>query len=178
MCRHPAPDTAGHPPPQLLLLPAIFSLQTKTARAVAKTTFRERMKMKHSIMRMEAAPVRDPAANAGAGTLYMVVEEVWCLAGGGGGSTLDTVATTDTAMLRGPALAASLAAAPRTRNTQPSHQDTLVTHGRALTPASSQQGGWRQNLYLYYVILVDNQRGSDLKCGFPLHSDYFGSKEI
>ena len=34
------------------------------------------MKMKHSIMRMEAAPVRDPAANAGAGTLYMVVEEV------------------------------------------------------------------------------------------------------
>ena len=76
MCRHPAPDTAGHPPPQLLLLPAIFSLQTKTARAVAKTTFRERMKMKHSIMRMEAAPVRDPAANAGAGTLYMVVEEV------------------------------------------------------------------------------------------------------
>ena len=51
--------------------------------------------MKHSIMRMEAAPVRDPAANAGAGTLYMVVEEVWCLAGGGGGSTLDTVATTD-----------------------------------------------------------------------------------
>ena len=153
MCRHPAPDTAGHPPPQLLLLPAIFSLQTKTARAVAKTTFRERMKMKHSIMRMEAAPVRDPAANAGAGTLYMVVEEVWCLAGGGGGSTLDTVATTDTAMLRGPALAASLAAAPRTRNTQPSHQDTLVTHSRALTPASSQQGGWRQNLYLYYVIL-------------------------
>ena len=40
------------------------------------------------------------------------------------------------------------------------------------------EGGWRQNLYLYYVILVDNQRGSDLKCGFPLHSDYFGSKEI
>ena len=56
-----------------------------------------------------------------------------------------------------------------------------VTHSRALTPASSLQGGRRQNLYLYYIymyytyyiciILVYIQGGSDLKCGFPQHLD-------
>ena len=67
-----------------------------------------------------------------------------------------------TAMLRGPALAASLAAAPRTRNTQPSHQDTR---------GDAQPGADASLLATGRVETKPHQGGSDLKCGFPLHLD-------